>query len=146
MHAYAEFRRENFHNHYLLDFESNKLKTIFTEKEDLYYKFLFFNNKLLFAYFYYYDYQHSKDTWIRIIDYENMDYDSEDDYDNNDSYEEREKSEISDNDLEEDNDSRSKGKSDDDEEEQEGKSDDYNSEENISEEIEDNKNKKIKKE
>ena len=31
MHAYAGFRRENFHNHYLLDFESNKLKIIFTE-------------------------------------------------------------------------------------------------------------------
>ena len=143
MHAYAEFRRENFHNHYLLDFESNKLKTIFTEDEDLYYKFLFCDNKLLFAYFYYYDYRHSKDTGIRIIDYENMDYDLEDDYDNDDSYEEGKKSEISDNDLEEDNDSKNKANSDD-EEEQEGKNDDYDSEENICKEVEDNKKKKNK--
>lgn len=112
MHAYAEFRRENFNNNYLLDFESNKFKTIFTEDKNLYYKFLFCDNKLLFTYFYKYDYGRSKDTGIEIINYEDMDYESEND---NDNYEEEEKSEISENDLNDDNDDNddSKSKSDD---------------------------------
>ena len=114
MHTFAEFQRENYHNHYLIDFESNKSKTIFTEDKDLFYKFLLDNNELLFAYFYKYNYGKSKDTGIEIINYEDMDYESEDDYDNdNDNNEEEEKSEISDNDINEDNDNDNESKSDD---------------------------------
>ena len=144
MHSYAEFQRSDFNNHYILDFESNKIKSIFMfyKNEDLYYKFLLNNNKLLLAYFYNNDEEDSKGVEIEIIDYENMDYESENDYDDN--YEEGEKNEISDNDLNDNNDNINESDEDEEEEgEQDGKNDDYNSEENISEESEEDKKKKI---
>lgn len=147
MHSYTEFERTDYENNYLINFENDTSKSIFyrdrgdyDSSKGLNSKILLDdNNKLIFGYSYGYESNSSQD--LKIIDYENMDIDSEiydDDNDEDiDENSEREEEEMIDDDDEENIDEISDNKND--EEEKEKQEIDVDNDEKSEE------NKKMKK-
>ena len=106
MHSFAELQRNNYQDRYILDFESNRIKSLYSDCENytknLAYKFILDkNNQLIFAYFYG-DQNESDENemkGIKIVNYEEMDSEpseGSEDYEYDDDVNENNESEYDD--------------------------------------------------
>ena len=152
MHSYAEFERNDYENNYLINFENDLSKSIFYRQTEYYDSnkglcpklLLDENNKLIFGYSYGYESNSSQD--LKVIDYENMDENSElfDNEYSNENYESEEE-EINDDDDDEENVNEISDNEDEDDDEKEM---DFVDDEKSEEDKEENKiiksNKKLK--